>query len=253
MFRRAEIDRGDGRTTGQEREDDRPTRLVDLLEEETADPEVPAIEAPERGDSGSRPAFRIRLHGYDRLEVDNYVAQTEWDLLSARRRTDQLLERFGACATELAMARRQLAETPRERRVSTVSERLVEILRLAAEEACEMIDAAGEEADRILAEARAEADARLVKVHAIEERATAVDVEELLRAARQERDRLETEAAAAEQRTQAAVARLAAVEAELADLQRQRDEARSSLRQLTDQIGRALHAGDPAELVAASG
>jgi cell division septum initiation protein DivIVA len=185
--------------------------------------------------------------------VDNYVARTEWELLSVRRQADHLLDRVAACSAELEIARRQPADSPRERRVSTVSERLVEILRLAAEEAGEMIDAAGEEADRLLAEARAEADARLAKVHAIEQRAAVADVEGLVRAARTERDRLDAEAVAAEQRTRAAEARLAAVEEELADLQRQRDEARSSLRRLTDQIGRALHAGDPADLVAATG
>jgi hypothetical protein len=250
MFRRAGIDHTDGATTGQEREDGGPTRLVDLLEEPAATAAIPGHEVPGSGDPGARPEFRIRRHGYDPLEVDNYVARREWELLSARRHADHLLDRFGACSAELEIARRQLAGTPRERRVSTVSERLVEILRLAADEAGEMIDAATEEADRLLADARAEADARLAKVHAIEERAAIADAQERLRAARQERDRLDAEAVAAEARTQAAVARLAAVEEELADLQRQRDEARSSLRRLTDQIGHLLHPVDPADLVA---
>jgi chromosome segregation ATPase len=237
MFRRAGIDATDG-----------PTRLADLLEEvPPGDPDIPGIDEDA---AGSRPAFRIRMHGYDRLEVDNHVARTEWELLSARRHAVHLLDRLGACSAELEIARRQLAETPRERRVSTVSERLVEILRLAAEEAGEMIDAAGKEADRLLAEARAEADARLAKVQAIEQRAAVADAEQQVRAARLERDRLDAEAVAAEQRTRAAEARLAAVEEELVDLQRQRDEARSSLRRLTDQIDRALHAVDPADLVA---
>ena len=163
MFRRAGIEATDG-----------PTRLADLLEEQPpADRDIPGIDE----DAGSRPAFRIRMHGYDRLEVDNHVARTEWELLSARRHAVHLLDRLGACSAELEIARRQLAETPRERRVSTVSERLVEILRLAAEEAGEMIDAAGREADRLLAEARAEADARLAKVQAIEQRAAVADAE----------------------------------------------------------------------------
>jgi F0F1-type ATP synthase membrane subunit b/b' len=51
-----------------------------------------------------------------------------------------------------------------------------------------------------------------------------------------------------QERADAAAQRLAAVQAELADLRRQRDEARASLRRLTDQIGEMLQAVGSGEL-----
>src|SRR5215212_4247101 len=42
-----------------------------------------------------RPVFRVRLHGYDRLEVDNYTAWAEGELATVRRQVDHLLSRFG--------------------------------------------------------------------------------------------------------------------------------------------------------------
>ena len=58
-----------------------------------------------------------------------------------------------------------------------------------------------------------------------------------------ERDRLAAEAAQERDRAAAAAAdRLAAVQAEVDDLRRQRDQARQSLRGLTDRIGEALQA-----------
>jgi cell division septum initiation protein DivIVA len=257
MFRRAGSDRTDA------------ARLDDLLEP------APAAEpgGADRDPDGARPAFRVRLHGYDRLQVDNYVARTEWELRSTRRHADHLLDRFGSCSAELEICRRSSARTSREQQVGSASESIAEILRLAADEATQMVDTAGEEADRLLAEARLEAEARLGKAHAIKEMAVSAgeelheqarrdrteaaalldrargDAEELLRDAREERNRLEAEATAAQDRTQAALARLAAVQEELVDLQRQRDEARSSLRRLTDQIGQVLQAVDPGDLV----
>jgi chromosome segregation ATPase len=257
MFRRAGTDHTDA------------TRLDELLERS------PAAETGDTGDGGdgARPVFRVRFLGYDRFEVDNHVARTEWELRSARRHTDHLLDRFGACSAELEISRRASSLSSRDQQASQVPERIAEILRLAADEAGEMVDTAGREADRILAEARLEADARLGKVQAITEMAAAGgeelreearrdrdeaaalleqargDAQELLRAAREERDRLAAEAVAAQEGARAALARLAAVEEEIVDLHRQRDEARSSLRRLTDQIGQVLQAVDPGDLV----
>lgn len=200
--------------------------------------------------AGPRPVFRTRLRGYDPLQVDNFVARTEWEILSARRHADHLLDRFGACSAELENARRLLAVTPKGWEPSPVPEGVGEILRLAADEATRMIDAAGAEADQLLAEARVEADARLHKARTIEEMAVSA-ADDLLSGVQAERDRLEGEARSAEQRRAAAAQELAALREELADLQGRRDEARSSLRLLTDQIGRVLEAADPAKLVSA--
>jgi cell division septum initiation protein DivIVA len=253
----------DAGTATDESAEDATVEIVEQPVRETAEP------------AAARPVFRTRFRGYDRLQVDNFVARSEWEILSARRHADHLLDRFGACAAELELSRRLLAQTPKGRELSPVPERVGEILRLAADEATQMIDAAGAEAGQVLAEARAEADARLRKAHAIKEIAVSaadelreqarrdrdeaadllerarIEADDLVSGAEADRDRLAAEARAAEQRTAAAAQELAVLREELADLRRQRDEARSSLRLLTDQIGKVLQAADPAKLVSA--
>ena len=185
------------------------------------------------------PCFRPSLRGYDRLQVDNYVAWTETELAVARRQVDDLLARLGACAAELETARRAAADhrsgmpapsadllrraADEARQVGDVAVREARRLTDAAaeqarrttaaatEEARRAVDAAAAEAERILAEARLEAAARLSKADAIVEAATA-----------------------------AATERLAAAEREVEEVRRQRDEARESLRRLTSSIGEAL-------------
>jgi len=216
---------------------------------------------------GLRPVFRVRTLGYDRLQVDNYAAWAESELSTARREVDHLLNRFAACSAELEISRRLLADAPRGHEAFPASDRVTEMLRLASEEAAALTDAGAEEAERILAEARTEADARLRKAHQIKEmavdaadelcaharreraEATAVlerarrEAEQLLGAAAEERDRRDAEARLQRERAaDAAAARLADVQREVDDLRRQRDEARQSLRTLTDQIGQALQA-----------
>jgi hypothetical protein len=216
---------------------------------------------------GLRPVFRIRPRGYDRLQVDNYAAWAESELASARREVDHLLSRFGACSAELEISRRLLAEAPQRRDVFPVSDRVEEMLRLASEEAAALAEAGAEEGNRILAEARLEADARLRKAHEIKEMAVAAadelreqarreraealallerahsDADEIRRTAAVERARLDEEAAERRQKAdRAAMAHLLTVQEQVDGLRRQRDEARQSLRQLTDQIGRALQA-----------
>jgi cell division septum initiation protein DivIVA len=188
-----------------------------------------------------RPCFGYRRRGYDRAQVDGYVAWAEAELDAARRQCDYLLERYGAAAAELDAARRRPAPSV----TGPVSKRLGEMLRLASEEA-EAIGAAGvEEAQRIVTEARQEAEARLAKVAEIREVA-AITARNIHDGAREEADRLlrraATERAAADAE---AAARLAAVQAEVDDLRHQRDEARESLHRLTAQIGQALHRVGP--------
>jgi hypothetical protein len=194
-----------------------------------------------------RPLFRRRHRGYDRFQVDNYVAWAEAEMDAARRQCDYLLSRYGDCTAQLELARR----APQRSVTGPVSVRLGEMLRLASEEA-EVITAAGiDEAERIVDGARVEAEARLRNVAGIREAAIAAgeelraqarcDAEQLLVSAAAQRDAAATEAAA----------ELSAVLAEVEDLRRQRDEARRSLELLTAQIGQALQAvvtGDPGEL-----
>jgi cell division septum initiation protein DivIVA len=213
------------------------------------------------------PVFKTRLHGYDPLQVDNYAAWVESELGTLRRQVDQLLARFGDCSAELEISRRLLADAPRGREVFPVSDRVQEMLQLASDEAAALTEAGAQEAEALLAEARTEADARLRKAHQIKEmavvaadelqdqarrlraEATALldkarqEAADLLREAAAERARLDAEAALERDRiAAAAAARLAGVQAEVDDLRRQRDQARQSLRGLTDRIGEALQA-----------
>jgi hypothetical protein len=185
---------------------------------------VPAYSGDLDGLLDTRPVFRTRVNGYDRLQVDNYVTWAEEELAAARRAGDHLLARFAVCAAELAEFRRQPPvqappPTPANPDLAVVSERVREILRLASDEAADIIEAATEEADGIVADARVEAEARLQKTEqmreaaiamveqmrerVVRERAEAVAVldraraeaDELLQAAAAERGRLAAEAA----------------------------------------------------------
>jgi cell division septum initiation protein DivIVA len=193
---------------------------------------------------GTAPCFRTAVRGYDRLQVDNYVAWAEAEIATARREADDLMVRYGQCAADLEISRRLLAQSPEGQELTFVSERVGRMLRMAADEA---------EADRIVAEARADADARLRKAHEIKEFAVATsdrmraEAQAELERAREQADhylrdataqlRREQEAAAA-----AAAAQVAALQEEVTELRRRREQARDSLRRLTDQIGEALDA-----------
>src|SRR4051794_8135535 len=173
------------------------------------------------------PVFRSAVRGYDRLQVDNYVAWSEAELRAARRETDDLVERYGRASAELEIARRLLARSPGGQEMSVMSERMGRMLRMAADEAAELTAAGSAEAEQILADARTEADARRRKAHEIKQlavqtgdrlgeearlvRAEATaeleqarsEAARLLRNAAAERERLDREAAAARSRAQA--------------------------------------------------
>jgi colicin import membrane protein len=226
----------------------------------------PAFTGPLDSMLGSAPVFRSKLRGYDPMEVDTYVSWAESELRTVRRQVDDLLARFGACSAELEISRRLLADAPRGRVAFPVSDRVEEMLRLAAEEAAAMSENGAREAEHLVAEARSEADARLRKAHEIKEMAVraademrdharrqraeaqamldraGADAAELLRSAAEERARLDTEAAQERDRLAAAAAeerrRLAAeaeqeraeaaasAQARLAELQDRVDELR---------------------------
>lgn len=120
-----------------------------------------------------RPVFRAALRGYDRLQVDNYVARAETELLAVRRANDDLLTRYGACSAELEISRRLLACSPAGREQVRTSERVGEILRLAADEAARLTEAGAADADRIRAVARGEADALLRRAREVRDGAVA--------------------------------------------------------------------------------
>src|SRR4051812_39114923 len=117
------------------------------------------------------PCFRTSVRGYDRMQVDNYVAWAESEIGAARRETDDLMVRYGHASAELEISRRLLAQSPGGQEMTFVSERMGRMLQMAADEASEITGSAAAEADRIQAEARADADARLRKAHEIKQMA----------------------------------------------------------------------------------
>jgi cell division septum initiation protein DivIVA len=208
----------------------------------------------------SAPVFRVAVRGYDRMQVDNYVAWAEAELTAGRRENDDLLTRYGQASAELEISRRLLAHSPEGQEMSLLSERMGRMLRMAADEAAELTAAASAEADQILAEARMDADARLRKAHEIKQMAVLSadqlheDAERLrdeaaaeLEHAREQATAYLREAAAEARRQQeqaaaAVAAQLAALQEEVQELRRRREQARESLRNLNDQIGHALDA-----------
>jgi cell division septum initiation protein DivIVA len=224
------------------------------------------------------PTFRSRVRGYDRLQVDNYVRWAETEMHSSRREVDDLAARYGLCVAEVKNLRQLAAESPEARQMRQVSERIGQMLRLAADEAAAVRAAGIEEAERVVDDARTEAEAHLGRAREVEEAAVAKadrlqqeireavaqadaallkardEAARLLAEASAERDRLAERAAAerAAQEEQAraareamlaeAAVRVAAIEDDLADLGNQRNQARECLARLSTQITEALDA-----------
>jgi cell division septum initiation protein DivIVA len=255
MFRRAdadpEVSSGPGGTAGRPRQPSRRSAMDALLE--------------------TGPGFPTAMRGYDRMHVDNYVAWAEGELLAARRETEDLLTRYGRCSAELEISRRLLAQSPEGQDMTLVSERIGTMLRLAADEAAALTAAGAAEADELLAEARLDADARLRKAQEIKQLAVATsdrlreDAERMHAEAAAELEQARAQAAAELERARveaegitralerehrereeasarAAAEQVAALRAEIQDLQRQRGRARESLRHLTAQLDEALDA-----------
>lgn len=202
----------------------------------------------------SGPVFRSHLRGYDRLQVDDYVRWAESELAGARREIEDLAGRYGSALAELKLSGELLALSPEGRELQRTSERIGEMLRLAADEAAEMRAAAAERADVLLRDARAEADERLRAVRETEEAATAAaerlreeaaaarsEAETALREARAEASRvLAGSAAQRDAMLAAATAEVTGMKEELADLTRQQNQARQCLDRLSVQVGEAL-------------
>ena len=58
---------------------------------------APAYSGDLAGLLDTRPVFRPRVNGYDRLQVDNYVTWAEEEHAAARRAGDHLLDRNAVC------------------------------------------------------------------------------------------------------------------------------------------------------------
>jgi cell division septum initiation protein DivIVA len=193
------------------------------------------------------------MRGYDRLQVDNYVAWAESELRAAQRLTTELVDRLAASETEAHRARQLMARSAQDRQLVTLSDRVAGMLRLAAQEAAASAEANSAEATQaqeVLAHARVEAEVVVRRARTLEARAAArlQDAERRLAEARtaeeQARSRVQAmlqEAADERDRLDAAAdARRADVERELDDLLARRNRARQLLRRLTDRVDAAL-------------
>jgi cell division septum initiation protein DivIVA len=172
------------------------------------DPEMPNFSGDLDALLTTAPVFRSAVRGYDRLQVDNYVSWAESELRAARRETDDLVDRYGRACAELEISRRLLARSPEGQEMTVISERMGQMLRMAADEAAALTAAGSAEADQILADARTEADARLRKAHEIKQ--MAVEASDRMR---EEARLLRAEATAEIERAKAQAAQILAAAA----------------------------------------
>jgi colicin import membrane protein len=200
------------------------------------------------------PAFSPAMRGYDRMQVDNYVAWAETELRAANRMISELLTRLAASEAERHRAQQLLAHSDQATEVLRLSDRVADLLRMAAEEAAAAAaarDADAAQADQIITQAREQADlivrrARHREAHAAARALAAeqrfaeaqaaveharTEVSDLLEQAAADRDRLEAEAAA----------RLARAQQQLLDLHRRQDHVQQFLGRLAREVDAALN------------
>lgn len=178
------------------------------------------------------PFFDVGLRGYDKNQVDDYVARTIAQLAELTAARDAALATSADRAAQLAnreahieSLRRQAAKSTEPVNSATVSERIRGMLQLATEEAAQTRRAAEQEAERVVTAAQADAERVRSEAAAEQQRLTAAasqraaeadqklsqarvqaagelerarnEVARLTEAARAERDHLDAEAAAA--------------------------------------------------------
>jgi cell division septum initiation protein DivIVA len=188
----------------------------------------------------SDPGFRGRLFGYDKLQVSNYVVWIETELLSQQRICEETLQanagiaaQLGACQAELRRLKEQIADSANNADPAHISDRVHDILQLAAAEAADIRAAREEESDRVLAQARADASAELEQARA--------EAQRIREAAAAERARLDSQAARLRARADAEYAvRLSAVQRQLNDLELRRGRALEEVRQMQDELSTIL-------------
>ncbi len=178
------------------------------------------------------PGFRVNWRGYDRVEVDGYRSRVEGELASARIAHERVMqahaqaaERLRTAQADIARLRGQLTNSP-----TALSERLREILDLAAKDAEQTRADALAEADQIRASASTGADTIVEQA-----RATAAAMVNDARAEQQQlKDEIEKAKAAARQQLNDAHA----------EALRHRDTGRAELDQLVAQANQAREHAD---------
>jgi DivIVA domain-containing protein len=177
------------------------------------------------------PFFDVTMRGYDKRQVDDYVARAGAQIAELTTARDAALATSADRAAQLASREAQMeslkAQAARKTETldpAAVSDRIREMLQLATEEAAQTRRSAEVEAERVLAEARADAERMRTDATAEQQRLTAnaaqgsaeadqklaqartqavaeldrarTEATALLQAARAEQDRLTAEAAA---------------------------------------------------------
>jgi len=116
-------------------------------------------------DDDVTPQFDVAMRGYDRRQVDNYVARIGWEMAELQTARDNALAISADRAAQLAnreahieSLRRQSTTDVEHIDPAQVSDRIRDMLRLAVEEAAQTRKTAEEQAERTIAAARSEAD-----------------------------------------------------------------------------------------------
>jgi DivIVA domain-containing protein len=156
------------------------------------------------------PFFDVTMRGYDKRQVDDYVARANAQLAELAAARDAALAISADRAAQLASREAQIESlrVQAAKRTETldpalVSDRIRDMLQLATEEAAQTRRSAELEADRVLAAARDDAERMRAEAAAEQQRLTAAAVQRLAEADQKlaqilaERDRLDAEAAAA--------------------------------------------------------
>jgi colicin import membrane protein len=176
-----------------------------------------------------RPRFHRRVFGYDRAEVDDYVAWVSADPeVQPAAEPDVQPDGAGTCRCGRSVP--APAATDGRDAVLLVAA-MRELLDLARQRADEVVDAALAEAEQIRADARLEADAQILaagELHAATRERARRDAGALLSETAADRSRLAGE--------------VAALRCEVAGLLRQRDELGDLLARLTGALSSAVDA-----------
>jgi DivIVA domain-containing protein len=111
------------------------------------------------------PHFDIAMRGYDRRQVDEYVARAEAEIADIQTARDSALATSAERAAQLASnaahiesLKRQAANSTETISPANVSDRIRDMLRLATDEAAQTRRGAEEEAERVLSAAKAAAE-----------------------------------------------------------------------------------------------
>jgi cell division septum initiation protein DivIVA len=146
-----------------------------------------------------KPVFRTRIPGYDRFEVENYLAWAESEIDAAQRANAHLAAQLGQCMAELREAEERAALATAGPDVAAVSDSIRRVMQLAVDEAAGLREVALAEADQLRALAIADAE-RLGAAAAAEAqhlRAEAADIAQtLLQQARDNADAIVAAASA---------------------------------------------------------